>query len=673
MCGSTRVDGYAFCLGLPSALPYEAIPSHIRSVTYLMRGAIFRPKYSLSPSGHVSLDIRPLGGLIDMYHSHEATERHDKVFALLGMSSDNPTAAGLSTSYTTPWNELMAQLVMFILGRQVLVKTWNHQQAAVIFGKGYVIGMVTSVHTSKDAHRGESQYVNINLRDIPGPSWSIQATTKPIKIGDLFCQLLGASKPMVIRPHKDYFSVIMVEFSPPNDNKLHNADFRLSKKPKSSSIHDFLLVWDWHTSDGEMPNQQYATWASDRESEYLPEEASGFPDKQTRLWNTALIISDAGSSDKAVINTLQEMRDTWARKFGEADQRTLTCMGKLALAYGRTGQLWQAEIEFWRMAWSKKKISKEDEDFVKDLSDFEAMWKSQGHIRKAKHFEKTADLVKKVGSRPLAAAEIFEVIKRIDEELTVLLIERRLRVSRLSRRRRITEEEDRRNRQEIEQQFSRKSYTITNIEGLLIEALKKGNVEATYLLLCQDRISVTQEMLLVAIRSEDSSALWCLLGREKGDVQITEKVVLAAAAKSNESVLQYLLERHGGEIHITEKVLMMAVRNEERSVLIYLLEKWNSRVRITQEVAIAAAKNEGFPALKILLREKKNEIELTEGVVVAAAYNREKSVLHSLLQERGNEIQITKKVIVAAKETENTFALRYIYDRGKEILKSQKE
>jgi hypothetical protein len=94
MCGSTTIDGYAFCLGLQSLrLSYDALPdlwNPIRSVTYLIRGSIFRPKYATSLSGRVSLGIRPLGELIDMYHTYKATDRRDKVFALLGMSSDVP-------------------------------------------------------------------------------------------------------------------------------------------------------------------------------------------------------------------------------------------------------------------------------------------------------------------------------------------------------------------------------------------------------------------------------------------------------------------------------------------------------------------------------------------------------------------------------------------------------
>ncbi len=89
----TEIDGYAFCLGVDSLKgSYEArtdLPSLIRSVTYLIRGAIFRPNYKISRSGRVSQDICPLGELIDMYHTREATKRQNKAYALLSMSSDD--------------------------------------------------------------------------------------------------------------------------------------------------------------------------------------------------------------------------------------------------------------------------------------------------------------------------------------------------------------------------------------------------------------------------------------------------------------------------------------------------------------------------------------------------------------------------------------------------------
>jgi hypothetical protein len=71
MCGSREIDGYAFCLGLELFKDfYEEYPElqgPIHSVTYLIRGAIFRLKYATSTSGRLSLAICPLSELMDMY------------------------------------------------------------------------------------------------------------------------------------------------------------------------------------------------------------------------------------------------------------------------------------------------------------------------------------------------------------------------------------------------------------------------------------------------------------------------------------------------------------------------------------------------------------------------------------------------------------------------------
>ncbi|RYO80284.1 hypothetical protein DL762_007731 [Monosporascus cannonballus] len=145
MCGSTEMDGYAFCLGLEA---YPGLQNPIRPVAYLMKRSIFRPKYRSDPSGRISLGIRPLSELIEMYHTHEATERRDKVFALLGMSSDAPSAveaAGLSPDYEIPWGNLFKQLVKFFLGRQVSLYTLPNRETAIIESKGCVLGKVSSV------------------------------------------------------------------------------------------------------------------------------------------------------------------------------------------------------------------------------------------------------------------------------------------------------------------------------------------------------------------------------------------------------------------------------------------------------------------------------------------------------------------------------------------------
>jgi hypothetical protein len=100
---------------------YAELPelqSLIRSVIYLIGGAIFRPK----GSGRVSQNICPLGELIDMYHTHEATWRHDKAYALLGMSSDDLSKANLSPDYKVPWKDLFEALTRFLLCKEIFVE-----------------------------------------------------------------------------------------------------------------------------------------------------------------------------------------------------------------------------------------------------------------------------------------------------------------------------------------------------------------------------------------------------------------------------------------------------------------------------------------------------------------------------------------------------------------------
>ena len=148
MCHFAEIDGYAFCSGLNILNPASQDPdsqSRVRSIAYLVNGAIFRPKYATSRAGRFSLDIRPLGELLDMYHNRKATHPHDKIYALLGMSSDDHIPAGLSPDYNIPWKELFHRLVKFLLGEQVSVETWEEEEIAVIKSKGCVLGRVSNV------------------------------------------------------------------------------------------------------------------------------------------------------------------------------------------------------------------------------------------------------------------------------------------------------------------------------------------------------------------------------------------------------------------------------------------------------------------------------------------------------------------------------------------------
>ena len=148
MCGFKEIDGYAFYLGVSSLNFQSADPDLqrlIRLVTFLIKGAIFRPGYITTVLGRSSLDICPLSELVDIYYTHEATKYHDKIYALLGMSSDDLSKASLSPNYSLPWEELFQNLVKFLLYDDISMEILGPKQIALIKTKGYLLSKIFSV------------------------------------------------------------------------------------------------------------------------------------------------------------------------------------------------------------------------------------------------------------------------------------------------------------------------------------------------------------------------------------------------------------------------------------------------------------------------------------------------------------------------------------------------
>ncbi|KAF2195867.1 hypothetical protein K469DRAFT_734273 [Zopfia rhizophila CBS 207.26] len=254
-CGTTEVDGYVLCSGLELLKDFHGTRSDllgpIHSVTYLIRRAIFRPKYPTNRLDMVSLRICGLGELIDMYHTHEATLRHDKVYALLGMSSDDLSAVGLSPDYMVSWKELLQRLVKFLLCEQVSVDTWDDGEMAVIRSRGRALDQLSS---NTPEHLGYNEEREAH--------WTLQATAKSVRKGSLVCLLQGASKPTIIRPYKDRFAVIMIAATPLD--AIENESDSVRRPELSQSItdfsRDFLIVWNWEKASDRLQDRgEYET------------------------------------------------------------------------------------------------------------------------------------------------------------------------------------------------------------------------------------------------------------------------------------------------------------------------------------------------------------------------------------------------------------------------------
>ncbi|KAB8229406.1 heterokaryon incompatibility protein-domain-containing protein [Aspergillus alliaceus] len=298
MCGPVKMNGYTFSLGLNGLnLTYEAHPgleSLIRSITYFMRGAIFRPEYTTRLHRVMSL-----GELMDMYHTREATRKHDKVYALLGMSSDDPNTADLLPDYGLPWDALFQRVITWILTENHAVETWPHREIAVIKAQGYILGRVNSV--KDDTSRYDRQCVQISFNTTPrslsyenewGTQWLLQASAKPIQEGDILCLLQGALKPSIVTIYEDYFSIKMISVTPHQKREggsMHRAlqnVLHLQKEP----LRDILLVWSWEAFQAHSGKENESEPLM-RFNDTVPSDAA-IVSENKRLNGLALILED---------------------------------------------------------------------------------------------------------------------------------------------------------------------------------------------------------------------------------------------------------------------------------------------------------------------------------------------------------------------------------------------
>ncbi|TGO43697.1 hypothetical protein BCON_1056g00010 [Botryotinia convoluta] len=317
MCGSTTINGYVFCLGVKSLkLSYTASTElqTLPSVIYLIERAGLRPKFRTDLSERFSLNIRSLAELIDMFHTRQATDSRDKVYALLGMSSADSEKAGLQPDYNTSWEELFQQLVKFILGKDISVKISS--QRAVIQCKGCILGQVSSVR------RDDRQNLTITSRNtacnLGGTiEWTLQASAKPIHENDIICLLYGASKPTIIRLCKDHFSVIVIAATPLN--KGSSSEWSKLSQSTAKFLREFLLVWNWENSYENLQDpEEYRTLIKTYSQVLLSSKAEfgGYLNEAIRLWNDIAILDDLKEHDKAD-ERLLEARSGYLAAFGK--------------------------------------------------------------------------------------------------------------------------------------------------------------------------------------------------------------------------------------------------------------------------------------------------------------------------------------------------------------------
>lgn len=290
VCHSSEIDGYAFFQGLGamdlSSLD-ENTQTRARSAIYLIKSAALRPKRALHTNGGFSLRIRTLGELIDLYHTQNATDRRDKIYALLGMSTDAPPE--LAPDYRISWGSLFSRLTRTFLPEDASISTWNGQETALIQTKGRILSIIDSVRIENPWD--DTQRVTATW--LPGEhgaswTWTTQASAKRPQQGDIICLLQGATQPTIISVHDDYCHIVVMAV----DANPKPPDAYLGAKRPEINL---LLVWDWEAPHGNVWTEQTLNgFLQGKTIDYAGSE-EGF-----RLREIGLLFLDMGQCAKAI-------------------------------------------------------------------------------------------------------------------------------------------------------------------------------------------------------------------------------------------------------------------------------------------------------------------------------------------------------------------------------------
>jgi hypothetical protein len=430
-----------------------------------------------------------------MYHSRHATIRHDKVFALLGMSSDL-LPADLSPNYGIQWHVLLKRVVAFLLGNQVTVETWPDTEMAVIRGRGVIIGKVSL--TTQDS-RNNRQQVAVVLKDASGcldvqapRVWTLPPLTRPAQVGDLLCFLAGAARPMLVRQCHDYFSVIAI--APP--------PLGLMEQTVTSFPLRMLLVWDWEaTRPGAQGQEEYSTLTGCRdqacpESKVLAHHSS----KRDRLWDAASVLDDGELYGEAAV-ALRQVIEAHEAESGGDNLDTLAAKEKLAQVCRRSHQWQAAKALLEELIQARKRVQgARHPDTLRNRGELASTYEDEGSLVPEKL--KTITTIIRHGT-PVTRGQVIRIAGSMDAEVLRALLDHRSDEVKIA--------------QDV----------VRAAAGNVLD----GGASMKLLLDCRgDEVKITENVLVSAAGNglQGLAVMAILLQRRKAEVNVTTRVLEAA-------------------------------------------------------------------------------------------------------------------------------------------------
>lgn len=272
LCGSVAIDGLALSALVDSFVRAKSSEmwNGLQSGVNLMKNAFQRNDHrgvenlenlAATPNQPFSLAIVPLAGLLDMYLARQATDVRDKVYALLGMCSDDVRSSGLTPDYSRPLGKLFDLVCNHLFGMvPISIKTCGDRHVVGMRGPGRVLG-----HVRRDVREAQlgaqlgTYQLDIKFK-IKG-SWSESYRTWRVRVptakqGDVFFIMPGARWPMIGRVIDDSLLIVATMASCDDMEGIdwpgtgtfwsQNANQKSRRKRRWNSwSSDLWLLWDW--------------------------------------------------------------------------------------------------------------------------------------------------------------------------------------------------------------------------------------------------------------------------------------------------------------------------------------------------------------------------------------------------------------------------------------------
>jgi ankyrin repeat protein len=647
-----------------------------------------------------------------MYHTHEAFERHDKVYALLGMSTDDAIEAKIVPDYGVEWGKLFQKVVRFVLPGDVALETWADRDMVLVKGKCRVFGRVSQVEMDRAWYRqkvyiaykaysieheaGSNRSSNSFKATRPTKDWDtcwvLPASVKLIQEGDIVCVLQGQQNPTIMRLRKDHFISVAITVTPIVEVERHSGcvEWQDMLHLKAPPFRDIVLLWSWSTSQDTLPTQgenenKVSVKTLDKDSDSSNIASANDLDLAIIAWNVVEVLMDAMEYEEAE-KMIPKPMETFQIILDKDDPRMLEARETFGLCEKGMGKLEDATETLKQVVELRERTQGADHpDTLSSISNLASVYRlySDDTLRRSTryplHLEATAArgeaeklemkvhlLDRRENRAEVTHGEAVRIMTWFDEEIINILL------SKWSKGVPITQQvieaaviNKKVGNELLGCLLERRCSNFQITVSLVVNTARSDRAQAIKLLFSIRGISIPgiSDVLIIVASHFENDVMEVLLNHRQVEFEITDELVEAAARnRKGEKMFEFLLDREGTGIKITEAVLKAAAKLPN-GVMKLLLDRRGDEIEITEAVLVAAAKVNNEDVIQLLLNRRGNEIKTTEALIEAAVRYSAGDVLNLLLIRRGEHIRITQKIVKAAAEQGGTNVMELLLDR----------